>query len=245
MKHVKLFEQFITENRVKSTRLLQDVINGNTSKAEGITLSKEMAEHMLNWVNTSPYGKKYSDLPLHKLIKASFSWGIERGLDPKLKGELETLRGSIKESLTESHFVVGDQVTCIKSGMNGEVISLDKEDGADDEKYYTVKREDGKEMKYAPSELKLNESIDVKYWADYNDDTSGQGKKEFAEKSTKFNKDFFNKAMNSWNSEAELGSTLRPFSETYSKIYKMAKEFYKKAGWISVNVIHAMIMQES
>jgi len=91
----------------------------------------------------------------------------------------------------------------------------------------------------------VNESIDVKYWADYNDDTSGQAKKEFAEKSNKFNKDFFNNAMNSWNSEAESGSSLRAFSPAYTKIYKMAEEFFKKAGWISINVIHAMIMQES
>jgi flagellar hook-basal body complex protein FliE len=90
-----------------------------------------------------------------------------------------------------------------------------------------------------------NESIDVDYWADYNDDTSGQGKKEFADKSKKFNKNFFNDAMNSWNSEADGDSTLRAFSEPYSRIYKMAEEFYKKAGWISVNVIHAMIMQEA
>jgi hypothetical protein len=93
--------------------------------------------------------------------------------------------------------------------------------------------------------FEIHEAIDVKYWADYNDDTSGQGKKEFAEKSNKFNKDFFNKAMVSWNSEAESGSGLRPFSPAYSKIFKMAEEFFKKSGWISTNVIHAMIMQES
>jgi hypothetical protein len=91
----------------------------------------------------------------------------------------------------------------------------------------------------------INEAIDVKYWADYNDDTSGQGKKEDAEKSNKFNKDFFNKAMNSWNSEAESGSGIRAFSSEYSKIYKMAEEFFKKAGYISTNIIHAMIMQYS
>lgn len=91
----------------------------------------------------------------------------------------------------------------------------------------------------------VNESIDVKYWSDYNDDTSGQSNKKFAEKSKKFDKNFFNDAMNSWNSEAEGDSTLRAFTAEYTKIYKMAEEFFKKAGWISVNVIHAMIMQES
>jgi hypothetical protein len=39
--------------------------------------------------------------------------------------------------------------------MSGKVIKLDKEDGAEDEKYYTVKRDDGKEMKYAPNELSM------------------------------------------------------------------------------------------
>ena len=61
------------------------------------------------------------------------------------------------DSINESHFKVGDEVICKKSGMEGEVIKLDKPDGAEDEKYYTVKREDGKTMKYAPNELKLAE----------------------------------------------------------------------------------------
>lgn len=91
----------------------------------------------------------------------------------------------------------------------------------------------------------LQEAIDVDYWADYNTDTSGRGNKEFAEKSKKFNKNFFNNAMNSWNSEAESDSTLRAFTSEYSKIYKLAEEFFKKAGYISVNIIHAMIAQES
>lgn len=92
----------------------------------------------------------------------------------------------------------------------------------------------------------INESVDVKYWADYNDDTSGQGNKKFAEKSNKFDKNFFNNAMISWNEEADDSENmLRPLSPAYSKVYKIAQEFFKKAGWISVNVIHAMIAQES
>jgi hypothetical protein len=63
------------------------------------------------------------------------------------------------ESINESHFKIGDSVTCIKSGMSGEVIGLDKEHGGEDEKYYKVKREDGKVVKYSPNELKLNESL--------------------------------------------------------------------------------------
>ena len=64
---------------------------------------------------------------------------------------------SIYTNISESHFKVGDEVICKNSGMEGEVIKLDNPDGAEDEKYYTVKREDGKTMKYAPNELKLAE----------------------------------------------------------------------------------------
>ena len=53
--------------------------------------------------------------------------------------------------LDESHFKLGQKVECLKSGMEGKVVKIDKpEEG----KYYTVKREDGKEVKYAPDELK-------------------------------------------------------------------------------------------
>jgi uncharacterized protein with PIN domain len=80
-------------------KLLKGIVDGDSSEAEGIKLSKDLAEHYLNWINTSPFGKKNENLPLNMLIKASFVWGIERQLDPKLKVELETLKGSIKESV--------------------------------------------------------------------------------------------------------------------------------------------------
>jgi len=59
------------------------------------------------------------------------------------------------EEIKESHFKVGDKVICKKSGMSGEIVKLDKEHGDDDEKYYTVKRQDGKSIKYAPDQLEL------------------------------------------------------------------------------------------
>lgn len=87
-----------------ATKLLQSLVKGETSKAEGIKMSKELAQHYIDWIKTSPYGKKNGNLPLNMLIDASFNWGIERGLDPSLKSELKDLKGmSVKESflLTE------------------------------------------------------------------------------------------------------------------------------------------------
>jgi hypothetical protein len=62
----------------------------------------------------------------------------------------------IHESVVnESHFKLGDKVKCKDSGKTGEIVGLDKEHGGEDEKYYTVKVDDGEEMKYAPNDLEL------------------------------------------------------------------------------------------
>ena len=79
-------------------KLLKGIVDGNSSQAEGIKLSKELADHYLYWINTSPYGKQNQNLPLYMLINASFNWGIERGLDPKLKKELADLKASQKKN---------------------------------------------------------------------------------------------------------------------------------------------------
>jgi uncharacterized protein with PIN domain len=79
-------------------KILQSIIDGDSSRAEGIKLSKDLADHYLNWINTSPFGKKNENLPLNMLINASFNWGIERQLDPKLKKELEDLKASQKKN---------------------------------------------------------------------------------------------------------------------------------------------------
>jgi hypothetical protein len=92
-------EEHLTEgSHGMAKKLLQEIIDGNTSRAEGTKMSKGLAAHFLTWVESSPFGKKNANLPLDMLIKASFNWGIERGLDPKLKGELATLKDSVKES---------------------------------------------------------------------------------------------------------------------------------------------------
>ena len=84
-----------------ATKILQSVVNGDSSRAEGTKMTKELAQHYIDWIRTSPFGKKNSNLPLDMLIKASFNWGIERGLDSKLKGELSKLKSTIKESVNE------------------------------------------------------------------------------------------------------------------------------------------------
>ena len=80
-------------------------------------------------------------------------------MESKQVRDLMEAYASIYSTISESHFKVGDEVICKKSGMEGEVIKVDPEEKG---KYYTVKREDGKTMKYAPDELKLEKEEDEK-----------------------------------------------------------------------------------
>ena len=95
-----LYESEVNEgSHGMATKLLQGIVDGNSSSAEGIKMSKELAQHFIDWIRTSPYGKKNGNLPLEMLVKASFNWGIERSLDSKLKGELKSLKDSVNESI--------------------------------------------------------------------------------------------------------------------------------------------------
>ena len=59
--------------------------------------------------------------------------------------------------ITESHFKVGQKVECKASGMKGTVVKVDKPEVG---KYYTVKQDSGKMVKYAPDELKAVKNME-------------------------------------------------------------------------------------
>lgn len=75
-----------------------------------------------------------------------------------LKASLSNVSESTDSSVNESHFKVGDKVKCKDSGNYGEIVKLDKPKGEDDEKYYSVKTDDGEIIKYAPKDLKIKET---------------------------------------------------------------------------------------
>ena len=89
----------------------------------------------------------------------------------------------------------------------------------------------------------ISEAIDTEYWATYNTDTTINPNKKFSEKSKNFDRTF-REAVFNWNSEAEDDENKLPSAQE-PKIKKLANEFFKKEGWISVNVIQAMISQET
>jgi hypothetical protein len=105
-KIIKMFSESVNEgSHGMATKLLQSIVSGDSSRAEGTKMSKELAQHYIDWIRTSPFGKKNGNLPLDMLVKASFNWGIERGLDSKLKGELSKLKSTIKESVNEAKLI--------------------------------------------------------------------------------------------------------------------------------------------
>ena len=72
----------------------------------------------------------------------------------------------------------------------------------------------------------VNESIDTKYWADYNKDTSGQSDPSFATKIKVFDI-AFEEAVETWNTEAD-GKENQIDNKQADKIEKIAKEFFRK-----------------
>lgn len=73
--------------------------------------------------------------------------------DPETSKDEVNIQGKVVvTTVTESHFKVGDTVE-MSHGGTGVIVSLDKEDGADDEAYYNVKLSNGDMMKHAPNEL--------------------------------------------------------------------------------------------
>jgi predicted DNA binding CopG/RHH family protein len=84
--------------------------------------------------------------------------------------------------------------------------------------------------------------MNTKYWIDYNTDTSGQGRIEFEYKSTNL-EDALEEAIEDWNAEADDENKIE--NDQILNIKKLASEFFNKEHWISVNIIQAMISQES
>jgi hypothetical protein len=84
----------------------------------------------------------------------------------------------------------------------------------------------------------INESINIKYWADYH------------EKSTKITSaSKVNRAVEDeveeWNLNNEDGKDNEVTNGDEKKVIKLAHDFFRAAGWISTDIIQAMISQEA
>ena len=89
-------EEEVSESKINeiSTKAgLEDVIKGRTSAIEGIKMSKDLAQGMMDFINRSPYGRKYGKQIMKgriaSLIGPANAFGIERYLSPKAKKEFK------------------------------------------------------------------------------------------------------------------------------------------------------------
>ena len=82
----------------------------------------------------------------------------------------------------------------------------------------------------------VKESIDTNYWIKYNKNPNGESSQ--SKKSNNFEYTFKD-ALNDWNSEGEDAVS----GSDAQKIKKLAKEFFDKEGYITYNIVYAMIMQ--
>ena len=246
VKTFKANESIVNEGaRVMAKKLLQSLIDGETSRVEGIKMSKEMAEHLLNWINTSPFGKKNEKLPLEMLIKASFNWGIERGLPSNLKSELADLKSAVSESVNEAEIKSDEEFeeyafTVLKKAFGSDFDEAKGQEVVDG----ILKSSDGDYgaavgmLTSSLGESVTNEAIDVKYWEDYHEKST---KITSASKVTRAVED----EVEDWNDNNENGSENEVTSAGEKKVMNLARDFFKAAGWISSDIIQAMIAQES
>ena len=176
MKYIKLFEDFtksIEESKVtEAARVPSNILDFAKRKGSYAT---SLVKKAATWAEKAgkyisggtAIGKDYMTIILDMKHQGSEIYINLNNETIELFGEEVTDAKSFKKVLdanmseskvTESHFKVGDKVKMAHGGT-GVIVSLDKEDGAEDEKYYTVKTDDGEEMKHAPNELeKINEA---------------------------------------------------------------------------------------
>ena len=121
----KKFPQTIDEsviNEISAEGGLKRVIKGQTREVEGIKLSVPMAQAMLDWFNSSPYGRKY---PRAKKARLHLSLGIMMGfgLDryAKHKGAKDELKyiNTLAKAMREDNTLRESTIKHLKSLNEG------------------------------------------------------------------------------------------------------------------------------
>ena len=131
-------EEEVSESKINeiSTKAgLEDVIKGRTSAIEGIKMSKDLAQGMMDFINRSPYGRKYGKQIMKgriaSLIGPANAFGIERYLSPKAKKEFKDVykKHGPKREVNEKTLKKGDVIK-FKNGESIRIIGP-KGDGYD------------------------------------------------------------------------------------------------------------------
>ncbi len=151
---------------------------------------------------------------------------------------MESFKKYFDKKLNENklNMSLDEYKTRVKKGLNNDKLFKDYDvyelivknfsDGIDPEKCI-------KEIKDING---INEKFDWFYWNEYQD-----GSKKFND----YEKldDFIDKSIKMWNKESDEDSMLKIGSSEYKKVIDLAETFFNEDGWISDDVIHAMVAQ--
>ena len=117
------------ENRVNEISVkagLQDVIKGRTTSIEGIKFSKELADNLMYWINTSPYGRKYGKHILKGRIASLIGPANAMGFGDRLKGKLKGEWKAIVAKHGPKREAVIEQLEALKEAPKMKVYSWEK-----------------------------------------------------------------------------------------------------------------------
>ena len=121
----KKFPQTIDEsviNEISAEGGLKRVIKGQTREVEGIKLSVPMAQAMLDWFNSSPYGRKYpraKKARLHLSLGIMMGFGLERYAKHKgAKDELKYIK-TLAKAMREDNTLRESTIKHLKSLNEG------------------------------------------------------------------------------------------------------------------------------
>ena len=82
-------------NEISAMAGLKDVMKGRTSAIEGVKMSKAVAAGLINWIQMSPYGKRYSNqiknARIHSLIGPANAMGFGDRIPGKLKAQWKVI----------------------------------------------------------------------------------------------------------------------------------------------------------
>ena len=121
----KKFPQTIDEsviNEISAEGGLKRVIKGQTREVEGIKLSVPMAQAMLDWFNSSPYGRKYpraKKARLHLSLGIMMGFGLDRYAKHKgAKDELKYIK-TLAKAMREDNTLRESTIKHLKSLNEG------------------------------------------------------------------------------------------------------------------------------
>ena len=109
-------------NEISAEGGLKRVIKGQTREVEGIKLSVPMAQAMLDWFNSSPYGRKYpraKKARLHLSLGIMMGFGLERYAKHKgAKDELKYIK-TLAKAMREDNTLRESPIKHLKSLNEG------------------------------------------------------------------------------------------------------------------------------